>query len=455
MLFFLDNFLLCVFSSDFWTRYFTFSPSQRHHYELIVERAPCHLYFDVEFKKQYNPQLRCTGSASASSAAATAAAAAATDGGELDGDDPAISMGSAVDVESVMSALCAELVEVLNERFGGASVLGARIEQILQLDSSSAVKFSRHLIVRLSGPTHAATAATAELTQPYKKQSGAANAHPPSSSQACPPVPRFMFRDNAHAGRFVRYFCQHISKLVLQAQSQRQQGPEKAAAGVGSDPSEPVPRSDGNAAEVENREERVRLLQYIMVRESDEDALTAPVSSSANGCAVDSAQTGAPAAASSLSASAAPASSQLTSMIDQSVYTRNRSFRCFLSSKMGRVPVDVADPDDPASDEAGAAGSGAMEAAPTLLVADSNRYPLAGRQLKDTFMDSLVCNVSHNTTAPVGPSVAGQKRPSPADARTHCGCCAFTCVCFIPYCWRFRPFSGAMSLVGTAAADFQ
>ena len=404
--------VLFLFCSDFWIRYFTFSPSQRHHYELIVERAPCHLYFDVEFKRKYNPQLRCT----AAAAAASADAAAAGRGDELDGENPAAPLEAAVDVESVMSALCAELVSVLNERFGGAAALGARVDQILQLDSSSAVKFSRHLIVRLSGPSIAT--ATVEPTHPHKKRTGSAGvgAHPASSSsasqaQASPPVPRFMFRDNAHAGRFVRYFCQHISKLVLQArvqsQAQRQQGSENPEAEAGSDPAEPAPLDSAAAAEAKERRERVRLLQYIMVRESDEDVPTAPAVSSCAAAAPHSADKDSSAsAAPSLPPAPAPGGIQLTSMIDQSVYTRNRSFRCFLSSKMGRVPAALPDPHGPDSDEA---GSGAMEAAPTLLVADANRYPLAGRQLKDTFMDSLVCNVGPHKTAAAESSAAGSR----------------------------------------------
>ncbi|XP_019264778.1 PREDICTED: DNA-directed primase/polymerase protein isoform X2 [Nicotiana attenuata] len=39
---------------EFWRRYETMNPIFRHHYEVIQEGLPCHLYFDLEFNKREN-----------------------------------------------------------------------------------------------------------------------------------------------------------------------------------------------------------------------------------------------------------------------------------------------------------------------------------------------------------------------------------------------------------------
>ncbi|KAK3008262.1 hypothetical protein RJ639_014948 [Escallonia herrerae] len=41
---------------EFWQRYKNMNPRFRHHYEVIQEGAPCHLYFDLEFNKQENAE---------------------------------------------------------------------------------------------------------------------------------------------------------------------------------------------------------------------------------------------------------------------------------------------------------------------------------------------------------------------------------------------------------------
>ncbi|CAN4095207.1 unnamed protein product [Withania somnifera] len=39
---------------EFWRRYESMNPKFRHHYEVIQEGLPCHLYFDLEFNKREN-----------------------------------------------------------------------------------------------------------------------------------------------------------------------------------------------------------------------------------------------------------------------------------------------------------------------------------------------------------------------------------------------------------------
>lgn len=48
------RFLLCSFS-QFWARYLRLDLRDRHFYEIIRESTPCHLYFDLEFARAFNP----------------------------------------------------------------------------------------------------------------------------------------------------------------------------------------------------------------------------------------------------------------------------------------------------------------------------------------------------------------------------------------------------------------
>eukprot|EP00887_Chlorella_sp_A99_P007573 scaffold28.g7573.t1 len=98
-----------------WARYVDMLPQHRHFYEIIREGWPCHLYFDLEYAVGANP---------------------GADG------------GAAVD------ALLALLGEELQERFG----LELQPDWVLELDSSTATKFSRHLIIRIPGAAFATNA---------------------------------------------------------------------------------------------------------------------------------------------------------------------------------------------------------------------------------------------------------------------------------------------------------
>ncbi|CAB4301932.1 unnamed protein product [Prunus armeniaca] len=114
---------------DFWRRYNNMNPKFRHHYEVIQEGLPCHLYFDLEFNKRDN---------------------AGRNGDEM------------VDV------LISVIFEALLEKY---SIQGNK-EWILELDSSTEAKFSRHLIIRIE---------------------------------------KTAFKDNSHAGAFVTEICSRIS----------------------------------------------------------------------------------------------------------------------------------------------------------------------------------------------------------------------------------------------------
>ncbi|BFZ06279.1 hypothetical protein BsWGS_09318 [Bradybaena similaris] len=92
----------------FWHYYRQMEPSQRHHYEIIPEGWPCHLYFDLEFLKNVNPQ---------------------SDGEKM--------------VELLIQYVCMWLEAVFNVSCDRSCVL--------DLEASTETKFSRHLIFHIPG----------------------------------------------------------------------------------------------------------------------------------------------------------------------------------------------------------------------------------------------------------------------------------------------------------------
>lgn len=43
---------------DFFLHYmYSISAKNRHHYEIIIEQQPCHLYFDIEYNRNINPNI--------------------------------------------------------------------------------------------------------------------------------------------------------------------------------------------------------------------------------------------------------------------------------------------------------------------------------------------------------------------------------------------------------------
>lgn len=89
------------------------NPQCRHYYELIREGTPCRLYFDLEYSKEANPHI------------------------------------SIVESEVLMTEFIAELCIQFRTIYGIAITRSC----IIDLDSSTAKKFSRHLIVHLPNET--------------------------------------------------------------------------------------------------------------------------------------------------------------------------------------------------------------------------------------------------------------------------------------------------------------
>ncbi|KAK9847912.1 hypothetical protein WJX84_003322 [Apatococcus fuscideae] len=92
----------------FWDQYELLNPLERHHYEIIREGLPCHLYLDLEYQVAYNPTA--------------------------DGD-------------GMIQQLLRCIRSALKDMFG----LELDHSWVYELDSSSSTKFSRHLIIRIPG----------------------------------------------------------------------------------------------------------------------------------------------------------------------------------------------------------------------------------------------------------------------------------------------------------------
>ncbi|XP_062188595.1 uncharacterized protein LOC133891905 [Phragmites australis] len=91
---------------EFWRRYNDMDPKIRHHYEVIQEGSPCHIYFDLEFSTRLNMNR---------------------------------------DADEMVDILVAIIFNALRDKY---SIEGHE-ECITELDSSTDEKFSRHLIIRM------------------------------------------------------------------------------------------------------------------------------------------------------------------------------------------------------------------------------------------------------------------------------------------------------------------
>ena len=98
---------------DFWRGYSQMPVEKRHFYELMRENTPCHLYFDLECSRVANPEVD-----------------------EARGD-----------------VLINHLVDLVREELMHTDEIDATnfdvSEHVIELDSTSETKFSRHIVVRL------------------------------------------------------------------------------------------------------------------------------------------------------------------------------------------------------------------------------------------------------------------------------------------------------------------
>jgi hypothetical protein len=114
---------------ELWRRYRAADPADRRHYEILRDGAPAHLYLDIEFKR-------------------VDASTGAPINAHIDGDAL---------VDAVVAAVAARLRADHGVRVAAGDVL--------ELDASSARKFSRHVTVRVGGVAFASTADVGALVR--------------------------------------------------------------------------------------------------------------------------------------------------------------------------------------------------------------------------------------------------------------------------------------------------
>lgn len=93
---------------DFWKNYLLIEAKDRHYYEIIRQGQPCHLYLDLEFSKELNPHRP---------------------------------------EQAMVELLLQHLTQEISMEFG----IQITMSSFIQLDSTSDKKFSRHVILHLTG----------------------------------------------------------------------------------------------------------------------------------------------------------------------------------------------------------------------------------------------------------------------------------------------------------------
>ncbi|XP_051242264.1 DNA-directed primase/polymerase protein isoform X2 [Dicentrarchus labrax] len=240
--------------SELWHYYRTYTQSLMHCYEVIPEGAVCKLYFDLEFHKPSNK---------------------GADGKTM--------------VSSLIQYICDKLMEVYG--------VECTTKNVLNLDSSTEEKFSRHLIFNLRNAA---------------------------------------FKDNIHMGRFIHAILQPVlsksgSSPDVGMNSLEENGETRthAVSGGKSAKAGEVPESP----QTKKRKLEERDLGFLLVKNKDgQDSL----------------------------------------FVDLGVYTKNRNFRLYKSSKVGKNAA--------------------------FTVADDNKFiakPEKGISVEESvFLASLVCNLS-------------------------------------------------------------
>ncbi|XP_038160675.1 DNA-directed primase/polymerase protein [Cyprinodon tularosa] len=227
--------------SELWHYYRVYPQSLMHCYEVIPEGAVCKLYFDLEFHKPSNQG--CDGT-------------------------------------SMVSLLIQYVCEKLMEVYG----IECSVKNVLNLDSSTDNKFSRHLIFMLQNAA---------------------------------------FKDNLHVGRFIHAILQPIITKLRSERDVSQEDNSKQAL---------VSEVD-QSPDMKRRKQEERDLSFLMVKNKD-----------GHKCL----------------------------FVDLGVYTRNRNFRLYKSSKVGRNAA--------------------------FTVAQDNQFaakPAKGMSVEESvFFASLVCNIS-------------------------------------------------------------
>ncbi|KAL9982229.1 hypothetical protein ACROYT_G004254 [Oculina patagonica] len=256
---------------QFWYKYTRgCSPEDRNYYEVIPEGAACRLYFDLEFKTEFNP---------------------GKDGTKM--------------VEIFIKYVCHHLKDMYD--------VNCNRKCIIDLDSSTTAKFSRHLIFLLPGA---------------------------------------VFKDNIHAGNFVRHICKLLERKLGFG--------SELCKSVDCDSDNPHPTTQTKPLTENLNEDDDSQSVNANSNEGKEDECFASVSLQELQELIIKDGKG-----------------NFGTFCDQGVYTKNRNFRIFKSTKIGKNAH--------------------------LLVSDQNIFKPSFRDRKGSFskdpeyllfLDSLVANVS-------------------------------------------------------------
>ncbi|KAK5602134.1 hypothetical protein CRENBAI_016135 [Crenichthys baileyi] len=257
--------------SELWHYYRVYPQSLMHCYEVIPEEAVCKLYFDLEFHKPSNK---------------------GSDG----------------------KSMVARLIQYVCDKLMGVYGIECSVENVLNLDSSTEEKFSRHLIFMLQNAA---------------------------------------FKDNIHVGRFIHAILQPIvTKLRSESGLCKGDVPQ-----TDSDRQPHVVSETAQSPDIKRRKQEETDLSFLLVKNKD-----------GHSCL----------------------------FVDLGVYTKNRNFRLYKSSKVGKNAA--------------------------FTVAQDNQFaakPAKGMSVEESvFLASLVCNISFT-----GQRILTWETPETKEAKTptpHC-----------------------------------
>ncbi|XP_029287237.1 DNA-directed primase/polymerase protein isoform X1 [Cottoperca gobio] len=241
--------------SELWHYYRTYTQSLMHCYEVIPEGAVCKLYFDLEFHKPSN---------------------------------------TGADGQSMVSSLIQYVCDRLMEVYG----IECSAKNVLNLDSSTAEKFSRHLIFNLQNAA---------------------------------------FKDNIHMGRFIHAILQSVlstpTSCLNVGMNSVAENSETSRTQTVSEGTPATPEEMVESPQAKRRKQEEKDLRFLQVKNKD---------------------------------------GQHCLFVDLGVYTKNRNFRLYKSSKVGKNAA--------------------------FTVADDNKFtdkPEKGiSEEESVFLASLVCNIS-------------------------------------------------------------
>lgn len=239
--------------SELWHYYKTFPRSLMHSYEVITEGAVCKLYFDLEFHRPSNRGL---------------------------------------DGKTMVSSLIQYVCEKLKEFYG----IECSEKDVLNLDSSTEEKFSRHLIFILSNE---------------------------------------VFKDNIHVGRFVHAILQQVLSTSKRGSHEDADGNsvQEDNSGCKTHPVVVENPAEADSPQTKRRRQEERDLSFLLVKNKE---------------------------------------GQECLFVDIGVYTKNRNFRLYKSTKVGKNAA--------------------------FSVAEDNKFIVKPERStsadESLFLASLICNVS-------------------------------------------------------------